>query len=324
MNEKDLFNELLKNRPEVEENPVTIGEGRTRKFLVPKWMTGLPEDKYVQSVTRFFKSSGIDIPVQIWYDLVVLRLDSIEDRPRCKAPGCNNPVEYEGALYKGRGYFDTCCRACAGSLNRSQYINTEEMNQKRSATLLGKKKSDTHRANIARCKTGTKASPETRKKLSESRHQYYLTVDLDEWSNSYFKSTTNGVLKKSHFKRGWIYLSKSSKEVYYMSSWEEEIYKILDNDPDVKVVSNSPDRIPYYSHIDEKDHVYIPDIYVELVDGRKFILEVKPRYQLLLDEVKLKISAGLKFYSESEVTYKVVTEDELGDLRSSNSILSII
>lgn len=316
MNEKDLFNELLKNRPEAEENPVTIGEGRGRKFLVPKWMTGLPEDKYVQSVTRFFKSSGIDIPVQIWYDLVVLRLDSIEDRPRCKAPGCNNPVEYEGSLYKGRGYFDTCCRACAGVLNRSQYVNTEEMNQKRSATLLGRKKSDTHRANIARCKTGTKASLETRRKQSLRKIAYLMRINEDSSITTY---------DGGRYHKGIIELKKCSTRFHYMSSWELGLLTELDSDPDVIEIRPVQGAIPYL-HDDGSTHHYLPDIYIKLSSGKDYVLEVKPRSMILSDRItRLKLRAGINFYSDSNrPDYVIVTERKLRLVFSSGSILSIL
>jgi len=76
--------------------------------------------------------------------------------------------------------------------------------------------------------------------------------------------------------------------IRYMSSWELEMHKFLDNNPNILEWSSEPIVIPYIKPTDGEVHRYFPDYYVKYVDkyGKVHheIVEVKPRSQRTLRE----------------------------------------
>lgn len=95
----------------------------------------------------------------------------------------------------------------------------------------------------------------------------------------------------STYNRGWIqgnyrlknpekYIGK--KAPMYRSSWEADLFNMLDNNINVKKWCSENVVIPYVS-IDGKTHRYITDAYVEIINKMGeleiFLIEVKPRGQ---------------------------------------------
>ena len=69
----------------------------------------------------------------------------------------------------------------------------------------------------------------------------------------------------------------NAKEVIYRSSWELAAFKYLDGHKNVRAWSSEEIVIPYYLPLDKKMHRYFPDLFVETTDGRKYIVEIKPK-----------------------------------------------
>ena len=61
------------------------------------------------------------------------------------------------------------------------------------------------------------------------------------------------------------------------SSWELAVCKHLDDNTNVRRWASEEIIVPYESALDGKPHRYFVDFYVELMDDRKFLVEVKPK-----------------------------------------------
>lgn len=142
--------------------------------------------------------------------------------------------------------------------------------------------------------------------------------------------------KKSPFKQGFYQPRNPSKYIgnhipVYRSSWELEVHKILDNNPNILRWASELIPIPYVKPTDKKVHRYFPDYYIEYKhrDGsfRKMILEVKPasqtkasvntnRRRRLLENIEVAINcakwqAAVKWCSQRGINFKVATEHEI-------------
>lgn len=120
------------------------------------------------------------------------------------------------------------------------------------------------------------------------------------------------------------------QNIIYRSNWEQRLFYRLDNDPGVVKWASEEFCIPYLSPIDNKIHRYFPDVYVENVNGEKFVIEIKPSKETKLPEKKArntkqyltevstylinksKWEAAIKFCEERGWSFKIITERELG------------
>jgi len=96
----------------------------------------------------------------------------------------------------------------------------------------------------------------------------------------------------------------------YRSSWERELYKRLDFSSKVVFWSTESVGIPYVSPKDGKVHRYYPDIFIKTVDGKIYIVEVKPsRFQK--DPVNVAKWGEARLYAERiGAEFIVMTENE--------------
>ena len=60
------------------------------------------------------------------------------------------------------------------------------------------------------------------------------------------------------------------------SSWEKKVCRNLDGNTNVRRWGSEIAVVPYVSAVDGQWHRYFVDFYVELMDDRKFLVEVKP------------------------------------------------
>ena len=67
-------------------------------------------------------------------------------------------------------------------------------------------------------------------------------------------------------------------KVTYRSRWEREAFKFLEGHNRVKFWASEEIKIPYYDWRGTK-HTYWPDLYFEMVDGSKWLVEIKPASQ---------------------------------------------
>jgi hypothetical protein len=121
-----------------------------------------------------------------------------------------------------------------------------------------------------------------------------------------------------------------ANNIIYRSNWEQRLFYRLDVDPGVARWASEEFSIPYLNPIDNKIHRYFPDVYVENVNGEKFVIEIKPSQQTRVPEKPSKNSkkyitevstylinkskwlAADKFCEEKGWQFKIITEKDLG------------
>lgn len=69
------------------------------------------------------------------------------------------------------------------------------------------------------------------------------------------------------------------KKIYYRSSWERSFCKWCDSNPKVKKWIIEPFELPYYDEGKKKHRKYNPDFWVQMEDGKTYLIEVKPDYE---------------------------------------------
>lgn len=125
--------------------------------------------------------------------------------------------------------------------------------------------------------------------------------------------------------------------IIYRSLWELAVMKFFDESVDVVKWGSESIVIPYVFEKDNKVHRYFVDFNYVDRNGRKYIIEIKPKKQLskpippkrktskseykyLIEEAEYtkncnKWTAADKWAKERGVTFKVWTEDTLKNLR---------
>ena len=120
------------------------------------------------------------------------------------------------------------------------------------------------------------------------------------------------------------------RNIIYRSLWELKFMKWCDRNRNIIEWGSEEFFIPYVSPLDNKPHRYYPDFYMKLKDGKRYVIEVKPKRQCLppvkgkkqrktfIREVneyaknQAKWKAAKSFCEMRQLTFKVVTEKELG------------
>ena len=88
------------------------------------------------------------------------------------------------------------------------------------------------------------------------------------------------ILKKRNIER---YVPRKDKyigntrNVVGRSSWETKSFAYLDAHPNVVKWSSEEIAIKYLSPIDKRTHRYFPDLYIEMKNGDKYLIEIKPK-----------------------------------------------
>ena len=89
----------------------------------------------------------------------------------------------------------------------------------------------------------------------------------------------------------------------------------LDSSPEVKSWSYESVIIPYVSNVRTgKKRNYYPDFSVDMKDGTRYIVEIKPSKKLSQALIKKKIAAAESWCRDHSITYKILTEIELKDM----------
>ena len=175
-------------------------------------------------------------------------------------------------------------RVTNGMLNKH---HKEETKDKQSAAMLGRVYSDEHKANIS----------EGRKKfLSETggftleHRQKLRDAALDQYERGF---NPNAHHRYGHHK------SAKCEKAFYRSSYEKKAFMILDEMQDVKKYEVEKIKIPYWNPLEKTEAIFIVDILVELHDGSRKIIEIKPISWMNSLVNASKIDA-LKIWSEKE------------------------
>ena len=139
--------------------------------------------------------------------------------------------------------------------------------------------------------------------------------------------------RQSRYKQGYInpasckiiFSSLSRTAIIYRSSYELKFIMWLENCDKVKGWASECIKIPYL-YIDGKTHTYYPDYFVEMMDGTKMVVEIKPHNQTqkpvnencwaMREYAKnmCKWKATMEFCKNKGYQFKVLTEKTINQL----------
>lgn len=319
--EKEVFKLflLLNPQPGVSFSDWTTGKGTNKKYKLFSWLIGEEEDRFVSYLkfSRELRKVNSSFTLQIYYDIVVLGLLNIEDRPRC--PICGKYTEFDSFR---RGYKMTCSTFCRKIVKQNIMEKNHQMlkgrpvsnetREKLSISHKGKIPKEAIKARTAQLKefAKTEEGKSFYKKLGEENSKRNIKKLISSPENN---SNIYGGNKK--FKRGKYFSNIFNINFWYDSSWElcfikyiEKIYK----KGDIVNFSRCKDYIEYVSPIDNKIHRYLPDFYIEFSSGIKLVIELKPERLFKSDQLVLsKKIAAKKYFYKKDINYIVLTEKEL-------------
>ncbi len=120
--------------------------------------------------------------------------------------------------------------------------------------------------------------------------------------------------KKMQFKEGYYPSAKNRKSMHYRSSWEHDLYEVLEKRVDVVRYDVEPFAIEYFFNGEKQN--YLPDLKVHFEDGHKEIWEVKPSNQTDLAVNKAKWESCHSFCLKRGWEFKVITEVGLDRMKN--------
>jgi len=120
------------------------------------------------------------------------------------------------------------------------------------------------------------------------------------------------------------------KKIVYRSNWERRFMVYCDKNDDIIAWASEELYVPYKNPIDRKVHRYFPDFIIKLKNGKRFMIEIKPRKQTMapkppkrktkrylgeqLEYIKnrAKWQAAKAYCDDQGLEFKIFTEKELG------------
>lgn len=117
----------------------------------------------------------------------------------------------------------------------------------------------------------------------------------------------------------------SHEKIIFRSSWERKYAIWCENNKNVRYWGSECIEIPYISY-DGEQHKYNPDFVLEMVNGDRYIIEIKPKSQCTRplnedswqwNEYKknmCKWVAAKKFCEDRHLKFKILTEDTIEKL----------
>ena len=118
----------------------------------------------------------------------------------------------------------------------------------------------------------------------------------------------------------------SHQPIIFRSSWERKFIYWCENNPDVRYWGSECMQIPYILATDGSQHTYNPDYVLEMQNGEKVVIEIKPLSQCKkpLNENgwawdayihnMSKWSAAKRFCEDRGIKFKIITEKTLQKL----------
>lgn len=140
--------------------------------------------------------------------------------------------------------------------------------------------------------------------------------------------------KNGRYQQGYINPGSCKKlfpglvhdHIIYRSSYEKKFIYWCESNPDVKYWGSECMKIPYMYVTDKKQHTYYPDYILEMTNGEKWVIEIKPKNQCTrpLNENgwaweaytknMCKWSAAKQFCEARGFKFKILTEDTISKL----------
>lgn len=290
----------------------------------------------------------VGLTPQEWYDRWILGITVPSDRPRCQCEHCKkgNPVTRFIGLHKG--YFKYCDESCS-RLSESRRESLRSFYDSGGAFgVVYRNEGGVYTKSIESIEYNAKYGNNSLRtimndpvlkaefiKLNPTIQEGGLTKFLhnhaDEYSDSlrriaeHHKSGgsfavlwrenrihpyDHGGRLSRNYKTGWYTSSKFNKKYWYRSSFELRFLEIADSDDTVSNLEYEQLSIPYIG-CDGKPHTYKPDYLVTYVSGLKSVIEIKPKFQMDDETVKLKSEACIAFCERMGFDFIILNEDYL-------------
>lgn len=336
MEENEIFKLINKNNPHPGkpfEDWKVISNNGEKLYRIYSWMTGLSNDILVSGKCLLKKLKtyfGEEISVQIYYDIVCLGIQSIEERPKCII--CGKPVKFDrlSEKHKGQGsYFKTCSDSCNKRRKADICISAVKSGNNINDFYREKIKSEEYRSNMSKIKKGTIFSESHKTKISESIKKFRKTEkgkelgrklgelasirNIENLKNP-IESEYSDLNRKGRYKVGTYNSNVWNIKFRYDSSWELFLLKIFEKSSivsDIKIFDRCKDSVHYFKD-DGSLHRYLPDFYVKFKSGLEVVIEIKPANLVKNDRVVLlKRIAAKKYFSKKGIKYIILTENEL-------------
>lgn len=108
------------------------------------------------------------------------------------------------------------------------------------------------------------------------------------------------------------YMSTKAGVCTFRSSWEKAYFEYLDRNPDIVSFLSEGLKIPYISNVRTgRFRNYIPDLFVMYVDGRKELIEIKPKKRLTQPKNVKKFAAAREWCLHNGCSFVLLTEIDL-------------
>jgi hypothetical protein len=164
-----------------------------------------------------------------------------------------------------------------------------------------------HRELIKNKLTGLKRSDETKTKIKENHWTNKSPIEVEAILAKIFGK--NGQIKNTI--KGWFTSHKTGQKMFYMSSYELQRLLFLDNnDAVITFTTNHGIKIEY--EFNGVKHFYIPDILVELKNGKKVLEEIKGHIHKDKEQMFTQKCKQAQIFAEvNGMEYKVVFKNTL-------------
>ena len=267
-------------------------------YLIPSWMSNLSQDIWISGRFLSSKLKEYGLTNQLYYDIMELRIGSIDERPKCANDLCNNTCNFYGLL---RGYGNTCSKSCGSRVSDLNPIKNKILRDKFTKSRLGSRNSDHHNKLLSECRKGRKMDDSIKTRLSNVMLKKY------EDPNEILKRIKSD--KPSRIKRGWIKVNKCKEDIYYGSSWEKYLIELCDRSDKVKSIYRC--SVIKYEY-EGKNKRYLPDLLVELTNGNYILFEVKPSKNINDPIVQAKAKAAISWCNSlGNYEYRFFSEIEM-------------
>lgn len=139
-----------------------------------------------------------------------------------------------------------------------------------------------------------------------------VQTKVSVWSDF---STGKRKSKALNFEKGYFESNKMNKALYYYrSSYERDIYNLLEADTDVIGYFAEPFKIPYFYN--QKWSNYVPDLRIDYIDGSVEIWEIKPASQTHYEINQAKWSAAANYTENHGWKFNLITEVGINKLKA--------
>lgn len=292
------MNDLYKKyKGSLKEREWVRGSRENKKYYIPKELNKTGEDLWV-SPSKLLKRLITAVSEQVYYDLVVLGISSIDERPKCIYCGHEALFKFKAKdlTHGGIQGYQVYCTSCA-SIDKGIKISNK---------LVGRKLSKEHIKNLSLAKKGKKLTEEQRKRRPRNYH-FSLTL---EQRDKIAKSKKGKVCSRNYYKSGeFVTLKCSDLIIKFLSSYEYDLLKILDKSKNI-VSIEIPDPIKYQLE-DGSFHYYYSDFLITFDTGHKLLIEVKAFNLINSEKVIRKRIAGIKWCKKLGISYTTLTERDI-------------